>query len=174
MRFALPVLIFFNIALAAQELAAGRLLVGTRKSHDSVLSKSVILLVHYDQRGAIGLMLNGSKVPLSDVLPEIKDVSLPVYAGGPVTIGLRALCRGREKPPEAERVLSDVFLVASVKGSNMNMSGSCRLYGGYTGWTAGQLKNEVAQGLWRVIPAASNIVFDPHPEELWPKLSGSR
>lgn len=166
--------IFMAIALEAQDLAVGKLLVGTKKSLDPDLGKSVILLIHYDQHGAIGLMLNGRKVPISDVVPEIKDVQLPVYAGGPVTIGLRALCRGTNKPQQADLVLHDVFVFSPKTQAITTTGGSCRLYGGYTGWTQGQLKNEVELGLWRVLPANSAIIFDQNPEALWPKLNAER
>jgi putative transcriptional regulator len=45
-----------------------------------------------------------------------------------------------------------------------------RIYAGYTGWTAQQLRSEVEQGLWRVLPANIGAVFDPHPETLWQRL----
>ena len=36
----------------------GKLLVATEKSHDPDLAKSVVLIVHSDKDGAIGLILN--------------------------------------------------------------------------------------------------------------------
>ncbi|HEV2688076.1 MAG TPA: hypothetical protein VGV35_05965, partial [Bryobacteraceae bacterium] len=43
---------------AAQNLAAGKLLAASRKSLDPDLAQTVILLTHYGQQGAIGLILN--------------------------------------------------------------------------------------------------------------------
>jgi len=34
------------------------------------------------------------------------------------------------------------------------------------------LKNEVAQGLWRVLPPDVGVVFDPDPEKVWDRLNG--
>jgi putative transcriptional regulator len=45
-----------------------------------------------------------------------------------------------------------------------------RVYAGYVGWSTQQLKSEVVQGLWRVLPADANVVFDPDPEKVWDRL----
>jgi len=172
----LAAVMFVSIALHAQELSVGKLLVATKKSRDPDLGRAVILLVHFDGQGVIGLMLNRpSKVPLSDVLPELKNAKSLVYAGGPVTIGVRAVCRGTAKPEQAVRVLDDMFMV-SIKPllASVLAGGACRVYAGYTGWSASQLKGEVSFGLWRVLPATAAVVFDPHPEELWAKLNAIR
>jgi len=166
------IVLLLHASLYAQQIAVGKMLVATKKSHDPDLGRSVILLVHYDARGAIGLILNRpSKVPLADVMPELKNIRTPVYAGGPVTIGVRAVCRG-VKPGDATRVSNDMFLVSTKSLlANVLDQGSCRVYAGYTGWTAGQLQSELAQGLWRISSATTREVFDPSPEDLWRKLN---
>jgi len=49
---------------------------------------------------------------------------------------------------------------------------SFRVYAGYVGWSTQQLKNEVAQGLWRVLSLDAGVVFDPGPEKVWDRLIG--
>jgi putative transcriptional regulator len=49
-------------------------------------------------------------------------------------------------------------------------SSNFRVYAGYVGWSTQQLKNEVALGLWRVLPGDANVVFDPDPEKVWDRL----
>jgi putative transcriptional regulator len=149
----------------SQQLAAGRLLVATAKSNDPDFAHSVILLIQCDSESAIGLMLNKpTTVPISEVLPEAKRKSLVVYAGGPVTIGVRGLVRSKSPP---------FFSVVSNKPELLRMissgasSASFRIYAGYTGWTAQQLQTEVARSLWKVLPANAAMAFDPHPATLW-------
>src|ERR1700733_13383632 len=157
-----------SLALCAQTLATGNLLVATPKSRDPDFARSVVLLIHYDSDSAIGLMLNKpTAVPISDVLPDAKGKSLTVFAGGPVTLGIRALLRSKAPP---------FFTVFSNRRDLLELisrglpPNSFRIYAGYTGWTAQQLQNEIARRLWKVLPPTPATVFHPHPETLWPSL----
>jgi putative transcriptional regulator len=139
----------------------------TTKSHDPDLAGSVVFLIRYDPESAMGLMLNKpTSVPISDVLPNMKGKSVPIFAGGPVTIGVRGLL-GTKAPP--------FFIVVSNKAELLRIIASglptIRIYAGYTGWTAQQLQNEVARGLWKVLPASIGALFDPHPGTLWRRLT---
>jgi putative transcriptional regulator len=147
----------------SQQLAAGNLLIATAKSHDPDFARSVILLIHYDSESAIGLMLKKpTTVPISDVLPEAKGKSVTVYAGGPVSIGVRGLLRSKS-PPFFSVISDKPQLLKLISGGAP--PGSFRIYAGYTGWTARQLQSEVARGLWKVMPA--------NPGTLWPRLTPS-
>ena|ERR1700733_12320666 len=155
-----------SLALCAQTLATGNLLVATPKSRDPDFARSVVLLIHYDSESAVGLMLNKpTAVPISDVLPDAKGKSITVFAGGPVTLGVRGLLRSKAPP---------YFTVVSNRRELLGIISSSappfRIYAGYTGWTAQQLQNEITRGLWKVLPPTPATVFHPHPETLWPSL----
>jgi putative transcriptional regulator len=135
-----------------KEPAAGEILVATTKSRDPDLAQSVILLIQCDRDGAIGLMLNR---------PNGK-----AYEGGPIELGVRTLVRSRSKPEGAQRVFGDVYVYPRM----VNATGA-RVYVGYTGWSAQQLKDEIARGLWKVIAGNSSAVFDRDPATLWKRLN---
>jgi putative transcriptional regulator len=135
----------------AQEPSPGEILVATAKSHDPDLARSVILLVQYDRGGAVGLVLNR---------PNGK-----AFEGGPVELGVRTLIRARSQPEGAEHVFGDLFVYP-----RMIEKPGARVYVGYTGWTAQQLKDEIARGLWKMVRPDTRMVFDPHPETLWSRL----
>jgi putative transcriptional regulator len=137
------------IALALQ-LATGKLLIATDKSHDPDLAKSVILLIHYDRDGAIGLILNR----------PVKDL----YFGGPVALGARCLFRSTAKPGNAAHIFGDVYLATKPVAGG-------RVYAGYTGWSAIQLNDEISRGLWKIQEATTKIVFDSEPSTLWQRLT---
>jgi putative transcriptional regulator len=143
--------------IAAQELpragvkqpAAGEILIATAKSHDPMLAKSVVVLIHCDPDGAMGLIVNR---------PNGK-----AYEGGPIQLGVRTLKRSRSKPEGAELVAGDVFLISGIVDGG-------RVYAGYTGWSMRQLKDEIARGLWKIHAPDAGIVFDPNPATLWDRL----
>src|SRR5579862_517125 len=86
-----------------EALAAGKVLVMERDARDPNFAQSVILLVHYDTDGVVGLMLNrAADVPLSRLreLEGARQRADPAYAGGPVEVGVvTALVRASSAPP---------------------------------------------------------------------------
>ncbi len=147
---AIAVAIALSLQLAsAQQIPSGKLLVAAAKSHDPDLAQSVVLLIHSDKDGAIGLILNR----------PIKDV----YFGGPVALGARCLFRSRTKPNFGEHVFADVYVATKPVDKG-------RVYAGYVGWSAAQLQDEVSRGLWQVRDATAALVFDPNPATEWRRL----
>ena len=162
----------------AQDLSVGKILVAGNKVQDADFRQTVILLVRHDPQTTIGLFVNRPlNIPLSEVYPDLKGGDLKLYAGGPVAVGIRALYRSRAKPAEAAPILADVCMISTktLLGKMVAdgpASGVLRVYAGYTGWSPGQLQDEIARGLWRVLPGDATVIFDPHPETVWPRLIG--
>ena len=45
-----------------------------------------------------------------------------------------------------------------------------RFFAGYSGWTAGQLENELKRNSWVITNASSDKIFSKNPENLWDDL----
>jgi|SRR5580704_14797579 putative transcriptional regulator len=161
-----------------QDISVGKILVASRKSHDADFAATVILLVRHDRQASIGLFVNRPlSIPLSEVYPELKGAQLKLYAGGPVTVGIRALYRSRAQPAGTTSVLQNVSMISTKTllakmAAAETSSNVFRVYAGYTGWSPGQLQDEVARGLWHVFAGDAGVVFDPHPETVWSRLIG--
>ena len=100
-----------------KDLAAGRLLVASRGLADPNFAETVVLLVHYDAQGVVGLILNRrTDVPLSRVLEDLKPAkerSDRVYLGGPVETPLvLALYQSPANLDRAEHVFG-IYLISS-------------------------------------------------------------
>jgi len=161
-----------------QDLSVGKILVASRQSHDADFAQSVILLVRHDRQASVGLFLNRPlNIPLSEVYPELKQGQLKLYAGGPLTVGIRALYRSPTRPTGAMPILADVSMISTktLLGKMVDAgtpSSVFRVYAGFTGWSPGQLRDEIARGLWHVVAGDAGLVFDPHPETMWSRLIG--
>jgi putative transcriptional regulator len=161
-------------------LASGKFLVASRHLTDPNFSESVVLLIEYNQQGAMGVVINQpTEVRLSTVLPdmeELQDRTDTVYIGGPVAREqMLLLIRSRRQPEGVHRVFEDVYVSASrvVLKQMMNDSKaavSFRVYAGYAGWAPGQLDHEVARGDWHVLRAEAKTVFETSPTQIWPEL----
>jgi putative transcriptional regulator len=159
-----------------KDLGTGKLLVASRGLGDPRFAGTVILLVHYDADGVVGLILNRrTAVPLSEVLDlkEAKDRSDVAYAGGPVQPSTAfALLQSPSKVEKAEKIFGDVYWISDKGVFAKALSGRpdpkvFHVYLGYAGWTEDQLRTEVQLGAWFVFPADTAAVFDSDPGSLW-------
>lgn len=163
----------------AQDLGTGKILVARRHMLDPSFAETVVLLVQYDEKGSVGLIINRpSKIPLSRLTREFEGVKGrpdPLYLGGPVErSGVMALVRSRTKPEDAKLVFADIYMI-SVKATlekaiTSSTANTLHVYLGYAGWDAGQLEWELGMNAWDILPANAGIVFDAHPETLWNRL----
>ena len=166
----------------AKDLATGKLLVASQDLADPNFAETVVLLVHYDAQEVVGLILNRrTDVPLSRLLEDLKpakDRSDTVYLGGPVETPLvLALFQSPAKIKGAEHVFGGVYLISTKALFEETISakpdpGDFRVYVGYAGWTADQLRREVELGAWFIFPEDASTVFNSDPDSLWSQMIG--
>ena len=167
-------------ANAGQAPAQGQLLVATEVVHGELFAKTVVLLLHYDETGAFGLVINRP----TDVRPEelladddaIAGYTGTLFWGGPVQMdSLRALQLTDDPPEGAEKIIESVYLVSYEDAlAELPMDPDrLRFFIGYAGWAPGQLDKELAHGSWRVVPASGEFVFAEEPRTLWNRLTPS-
>lgn len=164
----------------ARTLRAGKVLVASRSLGDPLFAKTVILLVHYDAGGVLGLVLNRrTEIPISRALDAVKgakDLSDPVYLGGPVeTPAVFGLIQSRAKLEDAESIFDGIYLINSKPLFEQTISarpdpGVFHVYLGYAGWTQDQLQKEVELGAWFIFPGEARTVFNAHPDSLWQEM----
>lgn len=165
-----------------KSLGVGKLLVASRDLGDPNFAETVILLVHYDTEGVLGLVLNRrTKFPLSRVLKdfeEAKNRSDTVYLGGPVDITtVFALYQSSAKIEGADHVFDNVYLITSKPSFEQTLSarpdpGVFHVYLGYAGWNRDQLQREVELGSWFIFPPDAKVDFSSDPDSLWPQMIG--
>jgi putative AlgH/UPF0301 family transcriptional regulator len=166
----------------AKDLGAGKLLVASRGLADPNFAKTVILLVHCDDQGVVGLILNRrTDVALSRVLEGLqgaKDRSDPAYLGGPVEVSaVFALLQSQAKVEGAENIFTGVYLISTKTLLEHTLAARpdpkvFHVYLGYAGWTKDQLRMEVKLGGWFIFPGDTGAVFDSDPGSLWSKMIG--
>lgn len=160
--------------------AKGRFLVAERDLRDPNFSETVVLLTHYGEGGAMGLIVNWpTAAPAAELLPHVGGIaglSDTIFVGGPVARQvLLMLLRSQGELEGAEHVFADVHLGTSRELLERVASGEqaveeFRLYSGHAGWAPGQLELELAAGGWRVLPGEPGLVFDADPERVWSEL----
>ncbi len=157
--------------------AKGRLLVATELVGGELFAETVILLLHYDETGAMGLVVNRPTDihpgELLDDADAISDYDGTLYWGGPVQMhSVSALLRTDSPSEGADEIVDSIHGVPfddALKEATSDPA-SVRFYIGYAGWAAGQLDHELARASWHVQPASDEIVFAYDPQLLWRRL----
>lgn len=170
-----------TLPLSAQsetpDLGAGSFLVAARSLIDPNFDRTVVLLLDYNEQGAMGLIINRpTEVKLGEMVTDLEGAQErpeTVWVGGPVAHWqLILLVRSEADMEETKEVFDDVLFTASrvVLEQILETDTEFRIYAGYAGWTAGQLEYEIDRGSWHVLPGSPELVFDPAPHELWREL----
>jgi putative transcriptional regulator len=160
----------------------GQLILDGGKLQGSFFHRTVVLICKHDEEGALGLILNRSsnnKVGQALVanLPEpIKEQSL--FVGGPVQPQALSFLHSDEFIP-AGNVMNNLNLGHSIEtlmdlAESFSTTQKLKLFAGYSGWSAGQLDNEMSRKDWLVHPATLELVFHPEPDQLWRKIMKQR
>jgi putative transcriptional regulator len=157
---------------------APSLLVAMPDLADPNFRRTVVLLVHNDADGTVGLVLN-RKTDLSAAdLCETLDVDwrgdeTSVSWGGPVQPNTGWVVAGGgvlDGLPESTCFADGLHFAGSLDALRRvaeDAPPQLRLFLGYAGWGPGQLEGELAAGAWVVAPLDLDSVFDVPEDELW-------
>ncbi len=152
------------------ESLQGQLLISSPLLHDPNFRRTVVLMTHHDDDGAMGLVLSRpSEIRVADAVPELAD--LPgagelVYVGGPVQPEAVVVLVEHESEPELPIVGNVAFMPADTDVDDLDAVRT-RVFAGYSGWGPGQLEDELEESSWIVVPAEPDDAFAPDPDELW-------
>ena len=150
----------------------GKLLVSSPSLLDPNFRKTVVLIAHHDEEGALGLVLSRPSdvaaveaVPVLDGLPGADD---PVFVGGPVQPEAFMVLAEFEDVDEAAAPIIDGlgFMPADAEPSDLAIK-RLRLFAGYSGWGSGQLEDQLEEDSWIVVDAAAEDAFADDPDVLW-------
>jgi putative transcriptional regulator len=154
------------------ESLKGKLLVSSPSLVDPNFRKTVVLIAHHDDDGALGLVLSRpSAVPASEAVPSLEGLpgaDAPVFVGGPVQPqAFMALAEFADVEDAAAPIFDHIGFVSADAEPDLLSIRRVRLFAGYAGWGAGQLEEEVANEDWILEPALADDAFTEEPDELW-------
>lgn len=153
----------------------GQLLLDSGDLGGSFFQRTVVLICEHNAEGAFGLVLNRSmgnkigEVLVAD-LPEVLKES-PLYLGGPVQPTALSFLHSDIFIPDAN-VLPNLSLSHSLDallelGESFSPARKVKLFAGYSGWSPGQLEDEMKRKAWLTHPASLELVFENNPAKLW-------
>ena len=154
----------------------GDLLISEPYLPDPNFERTVILLCEHDENGSFGFVLNKpSNSGLSELIEEAEGFDSTVYVGGPVQQNtLHFLHKSPNKLASDKEIVNGVYwgvdfdnLLTSINTKVVDEN-DLKFFIGYSGWSNGQLLDELKAKSWIVYKKATpELVFDMNPEELW-------
>jgi putative transcriptional regulator len=139
---------------------------------DPNFRRTVVLMTHHDEEGAVGLVLSRpSELRIDEAVPDLGDLPYAddvVYIGGPVQPEAVVVLVDLEEPrPDAEPIVGGVAYMPPGIDVDELAASRARVFAGYSGWGPGQLEAELEEPAWIVAPALPGDVFSTDPDELW-------
>lgn len=158
----------------------GKFIIAMPDMGDARFNKSVIYICAHSNEGAMGFIINQTlEAPTtSDFLSQLEIISqeeslkLPesllsttLHAGGPVEPGRGFVLHSSDYQSEATvEVDNDVCLTATLEILRAITAGNGPHWSmialGYSGWSAGQLEDEIISNGWLTVDADEDIIFD--------------
>jgi putative transcriptional regulator len=163
---------------AGHKSLKGKLLLDGGKLHGSFFHRTVVLICQHDEEGAFGLILNRSsdntvgEALVANVSEMVREQAL--FVGGPVQPGTLSYLHTDAFLPNGN-VIPNLNLGHSLDtlmdlSESLSATQKLKLFAGYSGWSPGQLDQEMARKDWLVHPASLDLVFDTKPDELWKRI----
>jgi len=158
-------------------MKSGTLLISQPFLGDPNFERSVVLLCrHSSTEGTFGLVLTRRlATTLGDVLavPPGPATDLPLYEGGPVQLDTLHFVHRYASLPNATNLGDNVFwggdfdLLITLINSGIIPPHEVHCYVGYSGWSPGQLEEEIQRGSWIRQPASAGKVFTLRSDAFW-------
>lgn len=151
----------------------GRLLLSNATLFDPNFRRTVVLIGHHDDEGAVGVVLNRPLgLPVDAAVPplsELVSAGEELFEGGPVEPDAAVVIAEFSDPARASILAFGAigFLPDEMGAEDRDAIVRARIFAGYSGWGPGQLEDELAEDAWLVTHATETDVFTAEPERLW-------
>lgn len=154
-------------------IVSGNILIAEPFLSDGTFSRTVVLLCEHADNGTIGFVLN-KQMPLSltDLMPDL-DIPMLLCEGGPVQPDTLHMLHRMPETLGGLEVADGIYwggsfdVLQDILKSGLSHLPDVRLLVGYSGWSAGQLDNELNEGSWYVSKATAQLVFDTDISNIW-------
>ncbi|MFZ9055981.1 MAG: YqgE/AlgH family protein [Flavobacteriales bacterium] len=157
----------------------GKILLAEPFMNDVHFGRKAILLCEHNEEGSFGFVLNNYiEVSLNELLDDLPQVDFRLGLGGPVKNSNLYYLHTIDHAPDSIQIMEGLYMggdfdwVKDVLNSKEFTANSLRFFIGYSGWTPGQLEDEIKSRSWFVTEASVETIMDTKEDEaeLWKSL----
>ena len=142
---------------------------------DPNFMRTAVFLCEHNEEGSFGFVLNRPfEQRLDEFVPDLEGFVIPVYYGGPVQPDtLHFLHNIPALQPDAQKIFDDVYwggdfreVIRLIKSRELDLD-NIRFFLGYSGWSEGQLGDELEEKSWLTVKGTHKLVFGTETGEVW-------
>lgn len=157
------------------EPAPGILLIADPFLKDPNFLRTVVFLCDHREEGSFGFILNRKfDYTLDELIEGMEGLKVPVYYGGPVQPDtIHFLHQYPDDIPDSLQVTPDIYwggnfetVLALLRAGTLDER-KIRFYIGYSGWSTGQLNDEMKEKTWLTVKANRRLVFHHDHTAIW-------
>ena len=149
----------------------GQFLVSMPDLKDGIFDSSLVLLCEHSDAGAMGFIVNKpTEFAVQEIFEQLGIESsaglnpeIFVLNGGPVESQRGFLLTSHRLNDDVVEVLDGLFLASSPEALPMSIKalnrGEAIFVLGYSGWSKGQLEQEMASNAWLNVPWDADVIF---------------
>jgi putative transcriptional regulator len=142
---------------------------------DDNFIRSVIYLCSHNEEGSFGLVLNKIfDYTLNNLVSGFESFDIPVFVGGPVALDtIHFLHQYPDLIPDCQKLDEDLAWGGDFETiKSLIISGDIdirkiKFFIGYSGWSGGQLQQEIEEKTWITSLVKRSIIFDTPPNQIW-------
>ena len=167
---------FFNYANRVKP-KKGSILVSEPYLADPNFERTIILLCEHNAEGSFGFVLNKpSQAKITDLIEGMKNFDATVYVGGPVQQDTLHYIHCLDTLEDAVEIGNGIYWGGNFEQLNLMLlsqkltDADLKFYLGYSGWSEGQLEEELKANSWIVSDNVDEkLIFETNPEIMWQK-----
>jgi putative transcriptional regulator len=153
----------------------GKLLISEPFLNDPNFKRTIILLTEHSEDGSLGFILNKPiELTLNEALEDFPEFDAQIFYGGPVQVNtLQFIHRSSIQIEGSIEIGPGLYWGGSFDSlKELAESGvldpdDFRFFIGYSGWSEGQLGDEMQINSWIVADTKIEDIFSEEPGQLW-------
>ena len=161
-------------------LKSGQLLLAEPFLLDPNFKRSAVAIVDRHDEGTVGFVLSQPlELQVPQLLRDFPDFDAVVSSGGPVQRDtLHFLHTLGPLVDDAIHVDGELYWGGDFSRLTLLLAEgiadehTVKFFLGYSGWSPGQLEEEMAEGTWVVGDLTEDLLFETDPEDVWSKAMG--
>ena len=146
-------------------ISLGTILKSTAKMDDPVFANTTILITEYNEKGAMGFVVNNVYPRVLNELVEFQSSpAFPLFNGGPVDHEHLYFIHNRpDLIDEGVLIINGIYWGGNFKQVIENINAyklteeGIKIFVGYCGWDTNELEAEIKDGFWEVSKDTSDI-----------------
>lgn len=156
-----------------KQINKGDFLISYPFLEDDYFFRSVICMMEHNDEGSFGLIIN-KKMPhkIGEVFPLLAHLDNAIYMGGPMETNSLFFLHPYSDLKDTIKVCEglywngDIHELKDMLELEFAKPEEIRFYLGYSGWSLGQIEEEVKDDSWLISPPTLDLIFEDNEDDI--------